>query len=122
METTDSKRNFSRINFAANAQIEFNSEIFESELLDIALKGALIRPKTQTPLERGNCCILRIFLHSSDITLTFNAELVHIQQNDLGFRFINIDIDTMTHLRRLLDLNIGDQDKITNELSFLLKE
>jgi len=121
METTNSKRNFSRINFAANAQIEFNSKIFESELLDIALKGALIRPKTQPLLERGNCCILRIFLHSSDITLTFNAELVHLEQNDFGFKFLDIDIDTMTHLRRLLDLNIGDQDKITNELSFLLK-
>ncbi len=121
-EHDDSKRHFSRINFAAHAQIEFNNVVFEAELLDISLKGALFQPKKQTSLERGNCCTLKIFLHSSDITLTFNAELVHVEQNDLGFRFLNIDIDTMTHLRRLLGLNVGDQDKITRELSFLINK
>lgn len=122
MSTMNSKRNFSRINFAANAQIELKYNIIEAELLDISLKGTLMHPKIQPPLEKGDRCTLKIFLHSSDIILSFNAELVHIQQNDFGFKFLDIDIDTMTHLRRLLDLNIGDQDKITNELPFMLKE
>lgn len=122
MSTMNSKRNFSRINFAANAQIELNNNIFEAELMDISLKGALIHIKAKTPLEKGNHCTIKIFLHSSDIILTFNAELVHIEQNDFGFKFLDIDLDTMTHLRRLLDLNIGDQDKITNELPFILKK
>jgi hypothetical protein len=119
---TDSKRNFSRVNFAANAQIELKYSVIEAELLDISLKGALMRPNTQPPVEKGTDCALKIFLHSSDVVLTFKAELVHIQQTDLGFKFLDVDIDTMTHLRRLIDLNIGDQDKITRELSFLITD
>ena len=58
---------------------------------------------------------------SSEITLTFNAELVHNHQNKLGLKFWSTDINTMTHLRRLLELNVADYDAITHELSFLVE-
>ena len=118
----ESKRRFSRVNFVAKTHMEFNNNIYEGELLDISLKGALLHSRVKIPLKKGDCCILKIHLHSSDIILTFNAELAHLQQNDLGFKFTSEDVDTMTHLRRLLDLNVGNHDKITDELSFWLKE
>ena len=38
----DEKRYFSRINFTARAQIEFNGNIYEGDLLDLSLRGALL--------------------------------------------------------------------------------
>ncbi len=118
----DEKRYFSRINFTAKSQIESNDKVYEGELLDLSLRGALLRFKDQIPLKKCDQCTLLVHLHSSDIKLIFDAELVHIHQNNLGFRFISEDIGTMTHLRNLLSLNVGDYDKITDELEFWLKE
>ena len=121
-QSVDEKRYFSRINFTAQSQIEFNGKVYKGELLDLSLRGALLRFKDQIPLKKSDHCTLLIHLHSSDIKLIFDAELVHIHQNNLGFRFISEDIGTMTHLRNLLSLNIGDYDKITDELDLWLKE
>ncbi len=117
----DEKRYFSRISFKAHSQIEFNDEVYEGGLLDLSLRGALINFKDQIPMKMNNSCTIMIHLHSTDIKLLFEAELVHIHENNLGFKFVSEDIGSMTHLRNLLSLNIGDYDKITNELEFWLK-
>ncbi len=118
----DEKRYFSRISFKAHSQIEFNDKIYEGELLDLSLRGALLNFKEQIPIRMIDSCTLIIHLHSSDIKLIFNAELAHIRENNLGFKFISEDVGTITHLRNLLSLNVGDYDKITDELEFWLKE
>lgn len=121
-KSVDEKRYFSRINFTAQSQIEFNNKSYKGELLDISLRGALLCFKDQIPLKKCDHCTLIIYLHSSDIKLIFDVEVVHIYQNHLGFRFISEDIGTMTHLRNLLSLNVGDYDKITDEIEFWLKD
>ncbi len=118
----DEKRYFSRINFSAKSQVEVNDKVYDGELLDISLRGALLRFKDQVPLQKNDKCTIMINLHSSDIKLIFDAVLVHIHHYNLGFRFISEDVGTMTHLRNLLSLNVGDYDKITDELEFWLKE
>lgn len=118
----DEKRYFSRINFTANSLVEFNDKVYEGELLDISLKGALLRFHDTVPLKTHDRCEIRINLHASDITLVFDAALTHIHQKNMGFKFLGEDVDTMTHLRNLLSHNVGDYDKITKELNFWLKE
>ncbi len=117
----DEKRYFSRKSFKAHSQIEFNDEVYDGELLDLSLRGALINFKDQIPMKMNNSCTIMIHLHSTDIKLIFDAELVHIHENNLGFKFVSEDVGSMTHLRNLLSLNIGDYDKITDELEFWLK-
>ncbi len=118
----DDKRYFSRINFTAKSQIDIDDKVYSGELLDLSLRGALLKFEEQISAKMNDRCTLTINLHSSDIKLIFDAELVHIRENNLGFKFIREDVGTMTHLRNLLSLNVGDYDKITNELDFWLKE
>ncbi len=118
----DDKRYFSRINFTAKSQIDLNDKIYSGELLDLSLRGALIKFEEQISTKMNDKCTLTIHLHSSDIRLIFDAELVHIHQKGLGFKFISEDVGTMTHLRNLLSLNVGDYDKITDELEFWLSD
>lgn len=113
-------RYFSRIKFTAQAQIVFNRTIHKLELLDISLRGALLYSEVHLPLTKGTCCVLKIYLPASHVTLTFNAELVHLNENNLGFKFLDADIDTMTHLRNLLGYNTGNPDQITHEFHFWL--
>ena len=79
----DEKRYFSRINFTARTQIEFNDNIYEGDLLDLSLRGALLSFKDQIPIKMNDHCTLKICLHASDIKLIFEAELTHIHKNNL---------------------------------------
>ena len=56
----DEKRYFSRINFTAQTKIEFNDNVYEGELLDLSLRGALLSFKDQIPLKMNDRCTLII--------------------------------------------------------------
>ena len=103
------RRIASRIKFVAEVEVAFENKIFKGVLLDISLTGALllIHSNIQIPIEIGNCCVLRFYIPSYDTPLKlykFNAELVRLHQNRLGFRFLVTERErTMTHLRRLIE-------------------
>ncbi|MBM4053485.1 MAG: PilZ domain-containing protein [Planctomycetes bacterium] len=118
----ESKRHFSRIHFEAHTQLKHHNTTYRGELLDISLKGALLQFKENIPVKLGDECELKIHLPSSNINLVFESKLVHIHQDHFGFKFISEDIDTITHLRRMIELNVGNHEKITDELSHWLKE
>ena len=61
-------------------------------------------------------------LASCDIHLQFDAELVHREGDHYGFRIDSLDVDSLTHLRRLLELNCGDADTIDREFFHWLHE
>ena len=50
-----------------------------------------------------------------NMTLVFSNE----HNNALGFRCEHIDIDSMTHLKRLVELNLADEALLHRELSAL---
>ncbi len=118
------RRKFSRINFVADVKVQFKGSAFEAELLDISLRGALLQLKATKPLELGlmEDCGLSFTLTPSAIRLDFNIKLVHLRHNHFGFKFISEDLATITHLRRLLELNLGDDAMITGELPFLVSD
>ena len=116
------RRNYQRVPFATQAEITCNGEKYHGELLDISLKGALVRGKGPVPLEKGVRCELSIHLLDSEVTLLFEADIVHCQDNKFGFKFIGEDTETATHLRRLLELNIGSSEVIDREVENWLQE
>ena len=116
------RRNFQRVPFATQAEINCNGKKYHGELLDISLQGALIQGKETIPLKKGNIYELVIHISDSDITMQFDVNLVHLKKNRFGFRFIGEDTETMTHLRRLLELNLGSSGAIDKEISLLLKD
>jgi len=118
----DERRNFQRVPFATNAEITYHGKKYHGELLDISLTGALVLGKEQIPLAEGNRCKLSIHLLDSEINLQFEADIVHLHERRVGFKFISEDAETASHLRRLLELNIGSSDAIDREVSLLLKD
>lgn len=53
-------------------------------------------------------------------TIMMSVELVHKEKGRLGFKCKHIDIDSITHLRRLVELNLGNADMLERELSALI--
>ena len=48
------------------------------------------------------------------------ARVVHVEGRYAGLRCLAIDLDSVTHLRRLVELNLGDPALLERELSALI--
>ncbi|MCK5152765.1 MAG: PilZ domain-containing protein [Spirochaetales bacterium] len=112
----ENKRYYKRINFHVEAAAKIDDKVFTGELYDIALKGALIKMNKKLMPSSGKKCHVMLKLPYSIITLEFEAKIVHQKDTFLGFRFEGADVDSITHLRRLLVLNTGDEEGIDREL------
>ncbi|OGQ96740.1 MAG: hypothetical protein A2521_07310 [Deltaproteobacteria bacterium RIFOXYD12_FULL_57_12] len=117
----DNRRNFQRVKFETKSELEIDNTPYPASLLDISLKGALLQMETNCPVRIGDTCQLNITLPSSSIAMTFEVKLVHVHDNKCGCKFLRQDIDTITHLRRLLELNIGDAGELDHEMALWLK-
>jgi len=118
----DKNRHFIRVDFHSDSKISCNGKEYSGELINLSLKGALLRFEKIPGFNKGDNCFLTIALSASDIILSFEVETVHLQNNDAGFKFTGIDIDSMTHLRRLIDLNADNNDITDEEIGYWLKD
>lgn len=116
------KRRFLRTDFETDGVIQIGVQRIPFTLIDVSLKGALVNPEDPDAIPLGATGTLTIGLPGSPITITASGRCVHREYHYLGFRFESIDAESMTHLRRLLELNTGEGDEITSELSFLVDE
>ena len=110
------ERLYGRVSFATEAHLELSGKRVEGHLLDISLNGALVQLETPLEVKEGSPCHLVIDLSGSDISLDFNAEAVHFHDDCIGFKFTSSDPDSFAHLRRLLELNTGDPERVEREL------
>ena len=115
------QRNFRRINFETEADILIDDAPVRCKLADLALQGALFSTLKPLPVVVGRHYRLNIRLPASDLTMEFNAELIHQRGLFYGFIFIAEDSVTMGHLRRLLELNFGDSAETEREFNLWLK-
>ena len=116
-----SPRRFRRVPFVSEVEVSQGVQRWTGILVDIALKGALVEISADFPGESGDEYRLGISLPGSGVTLEFEAQLVHVEQNHFGFKFLSEDINTMTHLRKLIELNTGDSEATRSELSAWLQ-
>jgi hypothetical protein len=56
------------------------------------------------------------------MTISMSTTVTHVAGRRVGLRCDNIDLDSVTHLRRLVELNAGDPNLLDRELSALIHE
>ncbi len=116
----EEKRRFSRIACDEKIFVEFEKSSHEARILDISLKGALVELTDDILIPEGYRCNMELKLSNSDITLQFHAEVVHSRKNLLGVRYVHIDLDTMIHLRAIMEARTANPQQVTDELAFLI--
>lgn len=89
-------------------------------MLDISLKGVLLQlPAGHTP-QAGMPCLVKLPLSTSDIVIAMAGELAHVEGDHAGVQCRSIDIESITHLRRLIEINLGDPQASDRELKALI--
>lgn len=118
-ETHAERRRFKRIAFDAKTELKQADSSWTVTLVDLSLKGLLIKkPDTWTGDPQRP---FTAHLHLNDGTpVHMEVRLVHDEDGQLGFDCFHIDVDSVTHLRRLIQLNLGDPAELERELGALL--
>ena len=115
------RRQFTRIPFKAEATLFLPNGEFKVEVVDLSLKGALIYPLESLFITIGSNGTLRIRLDGAAATIRMESTIVHHQGEYYGLACREIDLDSVTHLRRLVGLNLGDEALLERELTLLTR-
>ena len=116
------RRQYTRVAFQAPATLVFRNAHFAVELLDLSLKGALVALPTDTQVSPGMSATLHVNLNEFDVRIGMEVSVAHLEGQQAGLRCQMIDIDSVTHLRRLVELNLGDQGLLNRELVALISD
>ncbi len=116
---SENQRRFTRFPLDAVVQIRHGSVQWEARLLDISLNGALLTVPHDWNGSPGDAVELAMHIADSAVVIRMEAEVAHQGPGYVGFRCRRIDLDSIEHLRRLVELNLGDPARLNRELHAL---
>jgi len=116
----DERRRFSRVGLAVPAALEMAPAPSSCVLRDVSLKGALIEVPPELEIAIGQPCTLVIPLDAEEVTIRMEGQVAHREGALVGIRCGTIDLESIMHLRRLLELNLGDGELVRRELRELV--
>ncbi len=120
MNNSQERRRFTRIPFDAECELHSDKGTAVVQLIDISLRGTLVESQRPLPIEPGDEARLHLYL-ANDILIEIPAILKHAKPPQYGFVAADMEIDSITHLRRLIELNLGDEALLERELEQLLE-
>jgi len=87
-------------------------------MIDVSVRGMQLKLETGENLESP--VTFHAILGEGEPQFTIEGEAEIVRESDeghLGLYLLKIDIDGLTHLRRLVELNLGDSDQAVEEVS-----
>jgi len=114
------RRTFTRILFDASTTLQQGKNTWSTQLIDLSLKGMLIEEPSNWPdAHENDNFTATIALDDNETQIIMQVKMAHHENLQIGFQCENIDLDSITHLRRLVELNVGDHELLDRELSAL---
>lgn len=109
------RRNYNRIPFSAEILMQCGHEEWSCNLLDISLKGMLVEPPENIDIDTSKPCGMALFL-GDDVSIHARVTITHSSDGNWGLKWLQIDVSSLQHLRRLIELNTNDPDVLNREL------
>ena len=112
------KRRFQRIVFEHDATLSVGDQQWSIHLLDLCLKGILCTEPDGFPADTDLPIHFSLVL---DDTHKVQMEMALSHRNDghLGMECRHIDIDSISELKKIVQLNLGDDQLLYRELEQL---
>jgi hypothetical protein len=122
MTQANDRRKFWRASFSAPVKLVTDAEAVDAILDDISLKGALLEMPVGWQGKEGDRCRLHLRLGGQrEEEIAMWGRVTHVAGQKIGLACESIDLDSITHLRRLVELNAGDAMLLERELSALVQ-
>ncbi len=113
------RRRYSRAPFDSNATLINTAAQWQCRLIDISLKGALVERPGSWEGNVGDQYTLELPLGNDEVIIRMTVIVARTNHEHIGFYCKNIDFDSIVHLKRLMEFNLGDAELVNRELSAL---
>jgi hypothetical protein len=124
--SAEEHRRFRRIEFVDAVQI-ISDDVdgaeqhnWQAHCIDISMRGMLLEVPKEFTCSIGTPYEVQLML-SEDVIIEMPCTLVHSEGQRAGFRAETMSLDSMTNLRRLLELNLANNDEVERELTVLIE-
>lgn len=114
---TQERRQFQRIDFDTPVSLSQGEKSILSEVVDISLKGVLINTE-DLPFDTERPIDIQIPL-SDTVRIDMKAKWSHSRNGASGFQWVQVDLESLSHLRRLLEFNSENPLLLDRELAHL---
>ena len=115
------RRRFTRITFDAQTRLYQGDRFWDTQLQDISFRGILVkRPADFNEADESAPFEATIKLIDAEHTIILTLNLAHHGGQSLGFTCGYIDLDSVTYLKRLVELNLGSPELLERELTALI--
>lgn len=114
------RRRFKRIAFDARTELSQGEFTWPVKLVDLSLKGLLIERPEPWLGNPEKDFFVDIHL-SEEIDIEMDVQLTHEDHGQLGFVCRHISLESIERLRRLIELNLGDEAELERELGALIE-
>ncbi|MFO1196106.1 MAG: PilZ domain-containing protein [Burkholderiaceae bacterium] len=113
------RRRFWRALFTAPVIVQDGDGRITAELVDVSLNGALVEVPDLWEGRVGQPVDLEFPL-SEAVVVKMSTTVAHLEGRRVGLKCEHVDLDSISHLRRLVELNSGNPELLRRELSELI--
>lgn len=117
---SDDRRRFTRVPFDAQTRLRQDGLEIDVQLVDLSLHGLLVLEPSGWQELSNNAQFNAVIQLAEGSQIRMDVHLAHAEEGLLGFECDHIDLDSISHLKRLLALNTGDEKRLGKELGGLL--
>jgi hypothetical protein len=115
MHSIEDNRHFHRILYKDEAILNRDENTWHCEIIDLSLKGCLLR--LELPWEEDPEKLYTLTLKLSEqAQIKMELTPTHVVGNKVGFKCEHIDLDSISELRRLVELNLGNSLLLERDL------
>ncbi|OIP92427.1 MAG: PilZ domain-containing protein [Syntrophobacterales bacterium CG_4_8_14_3_um_filter_58_8] len=107
------KRMRTRVPVHFDVSILLGEEVIRTEIINISLNGILC---TSNPLFQNNALCKVIVRLSDALQIVVDSKISRVGERESAISFISMDDQSFIHLRKLVQYNVGDADRIDKEL------
>jgi hypothetical protein len=124
MPTIDERRHFLRVLFDRPANLTQGPISWTSKIIDLSLKGALVASPANWDDTVGEVelsfDLTEIPDQQENTHIKMLMRVCHNEANVLGLECLQLDIESASHLKRLIELNLGDESLLHRQLEHLV--
>ena len=119
-EASHERRRFHRIATDKPVTVKADDGPHEGITLDVSLRGLLIEPSDGWIPDSGGNVSARVRLDDDLCCIDMDGQIVHVENGRIGISVTSVDVDSASRLRRMVELNLGDEADLERDLAQLI--
>ncbi|MCX5845596.1 MAG: PilZ domain-containing protein [Deltaproteobacteria bacterium] len=103
-----------RVPMHIDVSVLLQGDVIQLQTLNVSLTGILCT-SSNPRFQKDDLCTVIITLNK-EFQISIDSKILRVEQKETAISFISTDDESFVHLKRMLQYNIGDAERIDEEL------